>query len=97
MQLHTQHVVMGRIVPVKKQVKMSKQRSIENSFCDEFHRLIEDEANGIAETGKGYCFNEQQLEAIKISLKNKLSTKEFTTLEWKLKDGYFTITLKKNS
>lgn len=95
MNINTDKIVLGRITPVKKQVHISKQRSIENSFCDEFHRLIEDEATGIAETGKGYCFNEKQLEAIKLNLKNKLSTKEYATLAWKKEDGYFSITFKR--
>jgi hypothetical protein len=94
MVLHN-HVVMGRVVPIGERQKSSKYRTSENGYSDEFYRLVEDEANGIAETGKGYCFNEKQVEAIKISLKNKLSTKEYATLECKKVGDDFKITFKK--
>jgi hypothetical protein len=94
MVLHN-HTVMGKIVPVGEKTKSSKYRTSENSCSDEFHRLVEDEASGIAETGKGYCFNDKQLEAIKISLKNKLSSKEYATLECRKEDGYFNISFKR--
>lgn len=94
MVLHN-HTVMGRVVPIGEKTKHSKYRTSENGYSDEFHRLIEDEATGIAETKKGYCFNEKQLEAIKISLKNKLTSEEYATLEWEKKEDYFKITFKK--
>ena len=94
MVLHN-HTVMGRVVPIGEKTRYSKYRTSENGYSDEFHRFVEDEAEGIAETKKGYCFNEKQLEAIKISLKNKLTSEEYATLEWKKEDGYFKITFKK--
>lgn len=94
MYLHS-HVIMGTIVPIGEKTKPSKYRTSENGYSDEFHRLVEDEANGIAETGKGYCFNEKQVEAIKIVLKNKLSTKEYATLECKKVGDDFKISFKK--
>lgn len=94
MVLHN-HVVLGRINPIGEKTKPSKYRTSENGYSDEFYRLVEDEANGIAETGKGYCFNEKQVEAIKISLKNKLSTKEYATLECKKVGDDFKITFKR--
>jgi hypothetical protein len=86
---------MGTIVPVGEKTKPSKYRTSENSYSDEFHRLVQDEAEGIVETGKGYCFNEKQVESIKIILKNKLSTKEYATLECKKVGDDFKITFKK--
>lgn len=95
MQLHSQHIITGRIIPVGEKTKPSKYRTSENGYSDEFHRLVEDEAEGIAETKKGYCFNEKQLEAIKISLKNKLSNEEFATLKCEKKGDSFEITFKR--
>ena len=94
MVLHN-HTVMGRVVPIGEKTKPSKYRTSENGYSDEFHRLVEDEATGIAETGVGYCFNEKQVEAIKIILKNKLSTKEYATLECKKVENDFKISFKK--
>lgn len=71
-------------------------RTCDNSFIDEQARLVEDEANGIAKSGIGYCFNNKQLEAIKERLKNKLSAKEFASLSCKNDEGCFVITIKKS-
>jgi hypothetical protein len=86
---------MGKVVPIGERQKNSKYRTSENGYSDEFHRFVEDEAEGIAETKKGYCFNEKQLEAIKNSLKFKLTSEEYATLEWEKEDGYFKITFKR--
>ena len=95
MNINTDKIHLGKIVPIGEKIKTTNKRMANNSFSDEFHRLVEDEANGIAETGKGYCFNEKQVEAIKIVLKNKLSTKEYATLECKKVGDDFKITFKR--
>lgn len=95
MEINTNKIYLGKVMPISEKVRQSKYRTSENGYSDEFHRFVEDEAEGIAETKKGYCFNEKQLEAIKISLKNKLTSEEYATLEWKKEDGYFKITFKR--
>lgn len=94
--MHLHKYVLEKIEPVKEKTKSSsKYRTSENSYSDEFHRLVEDEVAGIVETKKGYCFNEEQLKAIIIGLKNKLTNEEFTTLKWEKEDEYFNISFKR--
>lgn len=93
--LHNKHkIVEGKILSGGKQ-KISKYRGVTNSYTDDFLRLVLDEAEGIIKTGYGYCFNEKQVEAIKNILKDKLTTKEFITLECKEVDKSFKISFKK--
>ena len=96
MNINTDKVHFCKIVPVKEQLKVTKYRNGEMSETDENLRLIEDEVKGIISGGKGWCFYEHQLEAIKEKLKEKLSPEIFKTFNCKF-DGYcFTITIKKS-
>ena len=95
MNINTDKIYLARIMPVGEKTRHSKYRTAENGYSDEFHRLVEDEVFAIIKTGKGFCFNEKQFEAIKEKLKDKLSIKEYESIKYKNEDGCFIISFKR--
>ena len=94
MKMHNFHS--EKIICADKNIKHeSKKRSFKNVFVNEELRLIEDESSGIIQTGKGFCFKESHVEAIKEILMRKLSEEERETLKISFDNFCYTITYKK--